>query len=75
MGKTSEEILKELREKILARRRYIEGNKDGKDYEKILKKNKKQSALRYSQKKFEQKIKDLVEKPQSKIDTFLEDDK
>ena len=72
--KSPEEMLKNLREKILSRRRYMESIKDGKDYEKILKKNQKQSSLKYRKKKFEQKIKDLVERPQSKITQYLKED-
>lgn len=61
------EKLKEMREGVKVRRRHIDENKEGKDYTEALKGAQKNSSLRYRQKKSEQKTKDDLERPQSKI--------
>lgn len=66
------EALRKMKERILTRRRSIDENKEGKDYIEYLQNKRKASALRYVRGKRDQKIKDDMKIPQSKIDEYFE---
>ena len=64
--------LKEMKERVKIRRRSIEENKEGKDYTEYLQNKRKATSLRYIQGKRDQKVKDDMRIPQSKIDEYFE---
>ena len=71
MGKV-EDKLEEMRKRRLARRKTIEESKEDKDYREYLENKQKASSLRYAHAKRDQKLKDAMERPQSKIDKYFE---